>query len=45
MKGDRNQMKAVKDDIGGALTSRRNGVKHMVCNEQRLTTRIDSCLV
>ncbi|KAJ7302556.1 hypothetical protein DFH08DRAFT_939411 [Mycena albidolilacea] len=30
MKGDRDQMKAVKDDIGGALTSRRNGVKHTI---------------
>jgi hypothetical protein len=45
MKGDRDQMKAVKDDIGGALTSRRNRVKHTVCNGQWLTACIDSCLL
>jgi hypothetical protein len=32
MKNDHHQMKAVKDEAGGALTTRRNGIKNMVCD-------------
>jgi hypothetical protein len=32
MKDDRHQMKAVKDEAGGALTTRRNGIKNTVCD-------------